>query len=284
MKQDNVLTDAAKLTEELAAMAVEYQSHFRAEDDGDGTHRKAMSEIGDRWDPEPSRVMVRRLEMVGRDEAAAAFDRLSTAVFRVVAALDVHWAMEEALDDINTDVAPLRDAALHELSCASETFSDQEGDVGDEKIQRIALLTDAAVLADNMFSLGLEYQSYREGCLPSADDEDPIEVHMKRVADDYDQLDPAPIIGKLELKGFAAAAVALDDLSEAAGSHIICGRGEDHADERQILDNLTAKRDKAIDALKIARWLTASRGAKATPTDLEGISFRYTSESQSAVR
>lgn len=252
MDKNSAFDDAARLSEALAAMALEYQGHFRAEDDNDRTHQRAMSEISGRWDPEPSRVMVRRLEMTGCDEAAAAIDKLSTAVFRVISALDVHWSMEDAVDDINTDVATLRDTALRELSSASETSSEQSGDAGGEALQRIVLLTDAAVLADHAFSLGLEFQSYREGCRPSPDDEDPIEVHMKCIADDYDQLDPASIVEKLGLNGFAAAATALDDLSEAT-SHIIRGGRYDHSVERQIPGFLTAKRNVVIETLRSVR-------------------------------
>lgn len=244
MEQNSTFADAARLAEALTVMAAEYQIHFRAENDSDKAHHRAMSQIADRWDPEPSRLMIRRLEMAGCDGAAAAFDKLSTAVFRVVAALDVHWAMEDAVADINIDIAPLRDLVLHELSCASPTSWEQQ--------PQFALLTDAAALADVLFSLGLEYQSYSAGCLPSPDDEDPIESHLKRVADDYDQLLPAPIILRLELAGFASAASAIADLA-AAACHIIRNFGDGQADERQIVDNLTAKRDRAIDALKTAR-------------------------------
>lgn len=255
MGQDNLLSEAAKLVEALTATGVEFQERFRAEDDSDEERERALAQLSNQWNPEPYNVMVRRLEMAGIDEAAAKFIDLETTVHRIVTALDPgkYWEMEDALEDINVDVGAMRQNALDELARVREHFAGQEkGATSAEQKERVGVLTEAAVLADKLYFLSLEHESYRDGSLPLPENEDEsAEEGIRRVASEYDQQNPAPIIEWLESQGFRAAAAALDDLLKAA-SYVV-RLGEDDDIDEQVLDKLSAIWKKAIDALKDAR-------------------------------
>ncbi|MGV0618070.1 hypothetical protein ABQE58_24575 [Mycolicibacterium elephantis] len=260
MEPDGLLPAAAELVDALTVTAVEFQERFQAKDDSAEERERRLTQLSKKWDPEPYNVMIRRFEMAGFDEAAAKFKDLVVAVHRIVTALDPgkYWELSDALEDLNVDVGPLRQSVLDVLAQGGgETIAMRERDaISPPKWERIQHVTDAAVLADKIYFLSLEYESYRDGFLPlfTDDDEDgSAEEGMRRVTAEYARLKTAPIIEWLRSQGLsgAAAANALDDLSRAASEVLHLGDSGD-VDE-QCVETLTALWEKAIDAIRSAR-------------------------------
>lgn len=255
MEQDNLLSEADQLIDALTATGVEFQERFRVEDDSDDEREQALTQLSNQWDPQPYNVIIRRLEMAGFDEAAAKFIHLETAVHGIVTALDPgkYWEMEDALEDINVDVGAIRQDALDELDRVRGNLAGHEiGHTSAGQKERVAVLTDAAVLADKLYFLSLEHESYRDGSLPLPENEDEsAEEGMSRVTSAYEQVNPAPLSEWLEAHGSRAAAAALNDLSKAASDVVRLGQDDDI--DEQLLDQLSAMWNKAIDALKDAR-------------------------------
>lgn len=255
MEQDDLLFEAAELVDAMTATGVTFQERFRVEHDSDEEREQVLTLLSSQWEPQPYNIMIRRLEMAGFDEAAAKFADLETAVHRIVTALDPgkYWEMEHALEDINVDVGAFRRGALDELARVRESITrDNKRHFSTEQTERVAVLTDAAILADKLYFLSLEHESCRDGLHPLLENEgESPEKVMNRVTSQYDQLNSEPLREQLESRGLHEAAAALDALFKAAGE--VVDLGEDGDPQEQLLDQLGVVWQKAIDALKAAR-------------------------------
>lgn len=263
-ERDDVLTEAAVLIDSLTPLAIEYQSYVRSPEtplDSNETNLDARLRVAHDYDKLTPLVTVRKLEMAGYDEAAAALDEFWKAVFNVVGGLEMSWDDDES-DVLDIDVRAMQEKALHELKRARAMGTDEpENSVATtEHTRRIALLTDAALMADTLQSMGLDYQSFLEGCIPIPINEDESEEdRMRRVASEYDKLAPDSVVHNLQRQGFRDAAAALDDLSKTVSQVVHLKDIKPGVDDAEVLEiDVNAKHEKAIDQLKRAR------GGKAT--------------------
>jgi hypothetical protein len=115
--RNELLDEAEALIGAIAPLALEYQSYVGPGAllrDG-GNNLQARLRVSREWDkvfPRP-RVVERKLEMAGYDDAASALSALSDAVFYVTGWIEMSWEEDET-DVLAVDVHALRDAAIDE--------------------------------------------------------------------------------------------------------------------------------------------------------------------------
>lgn len=252
---DAVLAEAAALIDALARLAIEYQFYVRspaAPLNGDETNLEARIRVSREYDKLEPRGTVRKLEMAGYDRAAEALEELRKAVFDVVGWLEMSWDPDESCV-LDIDVAAMRNKAHRELGTGRAVGSGaQDGGATADDGQRIALLTEAALLADTLQSLGLDYQSCLDGCIPIPIDEDESDQdRMRRVASEYDQLAPNAVVDNLLKQGLRQAAAALDDLSKEVDQIVHNKDTKPSVNNAEILEiEINDKHKKTIDQLK----------------------------------
>jgi hypothetical protein len=253
--RNELLDEAEALIGAIAPLALEYQSYVGPGAllrDG-GNNLQARLRVSREWDkvfPRP-RVVERKLEMAGYDDAASALSALSDAVFYVTGWIEMSWEEDET-DVLAVDVHALRDAAIDEMSRARRTAIDQRGRSGADLAP---LLTDAALMGDALRALAEDYLAFLDGCIPIPINEDEsAEDRMRRVTTDYDKLPVVAIIEQLRRRGFNDSAEALRELSREVRLVVNLRDLEPDVGEAQIRDiDVRPIHKRVIDLLKRER-------------------------------
>lgn len=250
---EDVLNEAEHVVKKLASLGAEYQKAVEAlgaSEPIDLVHQETMRRLEDEFDatysPGPLRV-VRALEIRGYKDAANAVHDLWQTVFWVTGLVAVSVGVEYA-EVLEFDVVGKREAALDALRRIAETSrsgSDSRHD------PHLATLTDGALMADKVTSVGSDYQLYLADSdmpLPMGEDDDETNPEARlRVAREFEALNPGSIVEQLRELGAIEAAAALEDLVRTV-SRIVDVRGQ--STDGSIVDiDLLAKRDSVIDEL-----------------------------------
>lgn len=246
--KDELLDEAADLVRTMTTLALEYQACVRAAGEDDGQQNLSNRlRLSSEYDALTPRTTQRKLEMAGFDAAASAVEDLRSAVFEVVGS----WEMSMGDDDshaLSVNVEGKSDAAGKEIEGAREQ---QEPSISPDVV---ALLTQAALLADEIESLGSDFQISLDGCIPYPIDEDESdEERLQRLASQYGRIEIESVIGLLEKQGFKSAAQALTMLSDTVGRVVRSTDAEGDTKDDILALDLCRLRDDVIESLKRVR-------------------------------